>query len=104
MERLSQSFGIGIIELNANPYKSKVLFPAKYRELDFKTIDKLCHINSEFEQFIEQVDRLMTAQERYFKSTEKELNEFCDEYFESDTEIAKYCKEKNIPIEEFGEN
>ncbi len=100
MERLSQSFGIGIIELNANPYKSKILFPPKYRDLDFKTIDKLCKINKEFEIFIEQVDKLMTAQERYYKSTEKELDEFCDNYFESDTEIENYCKEKNIPIEE----
>lgn len=98
MERLNQSFGIGIIELNANPYQSKILFPASYRELDFKTIDKLCKINKEFELFIEQVDKLMTAQERYYKSTEKELDEFCDNYFKSDTEIEKYCKEKNIPI------
>lgn len=97
MERLNQSFGIGIIELNANPYQSKILFPATYRDLDFKTIDKLCKINKEFEQFIEQTDRLMTAQERYYKSTEKELDEFCDDYFENDTEIEKYCKEYNIP-------
>lgn len=97
MERLNQSFGIGIIELNANPYQSKILFPATYRDLDFKTIDKLCKINKEFEQFIEQTDRLMTAQERYYKSTEKELDEFCDGYFENDSEIEKYCKDKNIP-------
>ena len=97
MERLNQSFGIGIIELNANPYQSKILFPAIYKDLDFKTIDKLCKINKEFEQFIEQTDRLMTAQERYYKSTEKELDEFCDGYFENDSEIEKYCKDKNIP-------
>ncbi|OAV75653.1 hypothetical protein Barb7_00703 [Bacteroidales bacterium Barb7] len=30
MERLNQSFGIGFIELNANPYQSKILFSAKY--------------------------------------------------------------------------
>src|SRR5690606_14476114 len=64
MERLNQSFGIGVIELNANPYQSKILFPAIYKDLDFKTIGKLCKINKEFEQFIEQTDRLMTAQER----------------------------------------
>ena len=97
MERLSQSFGIGIIELHANPYQSKILFPTKYRDLDFKTIDKLCKINKEFEMFIEQIDKLMTAQERYYKSTEKELDEFCDDYFENDTEIEKYCNDKNIP-------
>ena len=97
MERLNQSFGIGIIELNANPYQSKILYPSRYRELDFKTIDKLCKINNEFEQFIEQVDKLMTADERYYNSTEKELNDFCDSYFANDTEVEEYCREKNIP-------
>ena len=99
MERLNQSFGIGIIELNANPYQSKVLFPAKYRELDFKTIDKLCKINKDFEKFIEQTEKLMTAEERYYKSTEKELDEFCDKYFVNDTEVELYCKDKHIPEE-----
>jgi len=99
MERLNQSFGIGIIELNANPYQSKVLFPAKYRELDFKTIDKLCKINKDFEKFIEQTEKLMTAEERYYKSTEKELDEFCDNYFANDTEVEQYCKVRHIPTE-----
>ncbi|MEI8085930.1 MAG: hypothetical protein WCG93_06915 [Paludibacter sp.] len=99
IERLNQSFGIGVILLNANPYQSKVLYPAKYHELDFKTIDKLCKINKEFEKFIEQIEKLMTAEEKYFKSTEKELNEFCDKYFNNDTEVEEYCKERNIPIE-----
>ena len=99
MERLNQSFGIGIIKLDANPYKSKVLFQAKYRDLDFKTIDKLCKINKEFEQFIEQTEKLMTVEERYYKSTEKELDEFCDAYFFNDSEVEKYCNDKNIPIE-----
>jgi hypothetical protein len=99
MERLNQSFGIGVIELNANPYQSKILFTPKYKDLDFKTIDKLCKINKEFEKFIEQTEKLMTAEERYSKATEKELEEFCDSYFMSDTEIERYCKEKNIPLE-----
>ena len=100
MSRLNQSFGIGIIKLNANPYQSKVLFTAKYRDLDFKTIDKLCKINKEFEKFIEQTEKLMTAEERYYKSTEKELDEFCDNYFQNDSEVEKYCKEKHIPTEQ----
>ena len=99
MERLNQAFGIGIIELKANPYESKILFPAKYKDLDFKTIDKLCKINKPFENFIEQIEKLMTAGEKYMKSTEKELEEFCDSYFLSDPEIESYCKEKNIPYE-----
>jgi len=99
MERLNQSFGIGVIELNANPYQSKILLPARYRDLDFKTIDKLCKINKDFEKFIEQTEKLMTAEERYYKSTEKELDEFCDNYFANDTEVDQYCKDKYIPFE-----
>ena len=99
MERLNQSFGIGIIALKANPYESKVLFQPKYKDLDFKTIDKLCKINKEFEKFIEQTEKLMTASDKYVKATEKEMDEFCDRYFLNDTEVEKYCKEKHIPIE-----
>ena len=98
MARLNQSFGIGIIELNANPYQSKVLFPATYRDLDFKTIDKLCKMNQEFEKFIEQIEKLMTANEKYVLGAKKELDEFCDGYFTNDTEVENYCKEKHIPI------
>jgi uncharacterized protein len=100
MGRLNQSFGIGIIELNANPYQSRVLYPAIYRELDFKTIDKLCKINKDFERFIEQAEKLMTASEKYSSGAEKELDDFCDKYFYNDTEIEKYCKEKHIPTEQ----
>ncbi len=99
MERLNQSFGIGVIKLSSNPYQSKVLLPAKFRNLDFKTIDKLCKINKEFEKFIEQTEKLMTAEDRYYKSTEKELDEFCDDYFTSDSEVESYCNSKYIPVE-----
>lgn len=100
MARLNQSFGIGIIQLNANPYQSKILYPAVFRNLDFKTIDKLCKINREFEKFIEQSEKLMTASEKYLSGAEKELDEFCDDYFLNDTEIENYCKAKFIPMDE----
>lgn len=96
MERLNQSFGIGIIELKANPYESRVLFPAKNKEIDFRTIDKLCNYNNDFERFIEQVEKLMSANEKYVKLTEKELDEFCDSYFINDAEAEAYCKLKGI--------
>jgi hypothetical protein len=41
----------------------------------------------------------MTASDKYIKATEKELDEFCDRYFLTDTEFEKYCKEKHIPSE-----
>jgi len=102
MERLNQLFGIGVIKLNAiNPFQSEFLHQAKYRELNFKTIDKLCNMNKEFKNFIEQSQQVMIATERTHKAMEKELNEFCDTYFDIDaeTEIATYCKEKHIPTE-----
>lgn len=97
MKRLNESFGIGIIELKANPYESKILFASKFKDLDFKTIDKLCKINNDFEKFIEQTEKVMTATEKYINAAEKELEYFCDKYLLNDTEIEKYCKEKNIP-------
>ena len=98
MERLSQSFGIGIIELSANPYESKILFSADFNELDFKTIDKLCEINKDFEKFMNQTEIMLIAPDKYLKGTRKEFEEFCDTYFKTDSEIEKYCKEKNIPL------
>ena len=100
MKRLNQSFGIGVIELKANPYESKVLFASKFKDLDFKTIDKLCKINNDFEKFIEQTEKVMTATDKYINAAEKELDDFCDKYLQNDTEIEKYCKEKNIPTDE----
>ncbi len=99
MERLNQSFGIGIIELKANPYESEILFPAKSKELDFKTIDKLCEINREFEKFVFQTDNILKAPDDYLNAAQKEFERYCDKYFETDSEIEKYCIEKNIPIE-----
>jgi len=99
MERLNQSFGIGIIELKSNPYESKILFQSKFKELDFKTIDKLCRVNQKYENFIELTEKALAVEERYYKSIEKELDDFCDNYFENDSEIEEYCKQSNIPVE-----
>ncbi len=99
MERLNQSFGIGIIELKANPYESEILYSAKNKELDFKTIDKLCEINKDFEKFILQTDSLLSAPDEYIKGAQKEFENFCDSYFKTDSEIEKYCEDKYIPID-----
>lgn len=101
IERLNQSFGIGIIKLDAYPYLSKVTHPARYRQLDFKTIDKLCKVNPGFGKFIEQTEKLLVADAKFRSSTEKELAEFCDAVLETDEQIERYCKEKNIPTDEF---
>ena len=97
IKRLNQAFGIGVIELDSNPYQSKVLYQPVYREMDFRTIDKLCLINKNFEAFIEQVEKLLSANDKYHNAVEKELDEVCDKYFATDAEVISYCKEKNIP-------
>ena len=51
MQRLNESFGIGIVELKSNPYESEILFQSKLKELDFKTIDKLCKVNENYELY-----------------------------------------------------
>ncbi len=102
MSRLTQSFGIGIIQLKSNPFESEVLYESKFKELDFSTIDKLCNVNPKFAKFISIVDKYLEADEKYINGTLKEFNEFSDNYFESDDDlkIREYCKSKNIPIEE----
>lgn len=97
IERLNQAFGIGIIELQANTYRSRVLFPPKYRTIEFKTMDKLCKMNKEFDMFIEHTEKLMTASEKYLDGAEKGFDDFCDPYFKNDTDMKEYCIDKNIP-------
>lgn len=100
MQRLNESFGIGIIELKSNPYESKILFQSKFKELDFKTIDKLCKVNEKYEKFIELTERMLTIDDRNHQSVENELNSFCDNYFDNDSQIKEYCKKYFIPFDE----
>lgn len=100
LERLSESFGIGVILLSSYPYESRVLFQSQFKELDFKTIDKLCLLNKEFKRFIELSENILSAEEKYQMATQKELFSFCDTCFTDDKEIVEYCEKKNIPFEE----
>lgn len=98
LERLNHSFGIGVILLKANPYESQLLFPAKYRSLDFKTIEKLCNINPDFNKFFEQIEKVITAESKFSKDVKKGMEDLCDIGFKDDTECRAYCIEKNIPM------
>ncbi len=55
LRRLNNSFGIGIIQLNAeNIEQSEIILPAKERELlDWETINRLAEDNKDFKNFIE---------------------------------------------------
>ena len=100
LERLNKAFGIGIIKLHSNPFESQILFQSSYRELDYQTIDKLCNINEKYRDIIEQIEKILNADNRYLDSSLEELSRKCDSYYEEIEEIRKYCESKNIPIEE----
>ncbi|NCD11893.1 MAG: hypothetical protein EOL93_05030 [Epsilonproteobacteria bacterium] len=99
MERLNKSFGIGVIKLKANPFESQILFQSSYKNLDYQTIDKLCHINEKYRKFIEQIEKILGADDKYVNSSLLELEKECDIYYEKDEDILNYCELKNIPTE-----
>ena len=57
LQKLSQSFGIGIIELNLdNINQSKILSPARFKEkLDYSVVDELADKNPNFKDFLKTV-------------------------------------------------
>ncbi|MBL7995646.1 hypothetical protein JNM05_09765 [bacterium] len=57
LERLSMSFGIGIIHLDLEDFdSSKVIYPARVREtMDWDTMNKLCENNTDFSKFIQDI-------------------------------------------------
>jgi len=57
LERLSMSFGIGIIHLDLEDFDaSKVIYPARVREtMDWDTMNKLCENNTDFSKFIQDI-------------------------------------------------
>ena len=85
-------------------FESKILYSSKYKELDFKTIDKISNVNSDFKEFINKTHRVLLAtDEEGVKERTVSLRSFCDKYFEHEADIEKYCKQKNIPMEIFSE-
>jgi predicted nucleic acid-binding protein len=65
-----------------------------------RRIDNLCLINEDFRKFIELVETLITAEDKYYNSIKKEFKGFCDNYFINDADFENYCIRKNIPVED----
>ena len=96
MERLNHAFGIGVILMQANDLK--VLYPARAKELDYNTIEKLNNINLDFCSFIERLSKVMNATKEYACDAKSGFIKLCDEIFASDEELEAYCKDHNIPF------
>lgn len=100
MERLNQSFGIGVIQLSDYPYYSKVILPAQYRELDFRTIDKLAVVSEEFQTFIQHINRILKVDKDIEQPIFDAFKNYCDPPLKDDQAIEKHCVSKHIPQEE----
>lgn len=95
--RLNAAFGIGVILLQAKSTDVKILCHAKEKELDYDTIDKLCHLNPDFKAFIEGLTKVMNAPKTYADVTLSSFVNACDEIFKNDQELEDYCKKNCIP-------
>ncbi len=94
LRRLNQSFGIGVIKLESEISNSKILLPAKEREIDIPTLNMLIEQSpGDFKPFMKEVNRqiekgLDTAIE--IKGFDEVLN---------DEAMQKYIKDKGIKAE-----
>lgn len=97
MERLNRAFGIGVIKLSPYSNDTTILFQARKNELDYYTIDKLCRINPDFNNFITKSAKVITAQSDVLEDVKGGLQRYCDKGFASEDEILAYCNENHIP-------
>ncbi len=96
MQRLNNAFGIGIILMQAT--EATILYPAREKQLDYITIEKLNRINKQFCEFINKLSKVLLASKDYTDIARDSLITICDKVFETDEEVETYCKEHNIPF------
>ncbi len=102
--RLNQLFGIGVIKLESNPFESKILYPSKYKKLDYNTIDKLC-VNKDFKAFIDKIHSILCVDpnhaqaQQHFETSFKDFKEICDKPLENESAIEEYISKFNLPTE-----
>lgn len=96
INRLNSAFGIGVLLLQAK--EIKILCPAREKELDFDTIDKLCHLNADFKAFISGITKVMKAPKGYTDVSLEDFQNKCDDIFDSDKELENYCTKNCIPF------
>ena len=77
LERLSASFGIGVIVLDLDDIdSSSVLFPARPKDyLDWETMNKLCEQNRDFETFVDDVQRDYAGKKIHASEYESIIND-----------------------------
>ncbi|WQW58135.1 hypothetical protein KVJ84_00485 [Helicobacter pylori] len=95
LRRLNQSFGIGVIKLESEISNSKILLPAKEREIDIPTLNMLIEQSpKDFKPFMEKINK----QVEKGLDTAVDMGEFFDEALD-DEAMQKYIKDKGIKAE-----
>ncbi|WRG01395.1 hypothetical protein FNE35_00445 [Helicobacter pylori] len=95
LRRLNQSFGIGVIKLESEISNSKILLPAKEREIDMQTLNMLVEQSPEdFKPFMEKINE----QIKKGLDTAVDMGEFFDEAL-GDEAMQKHIKDKGIKAE-----
>ncbi|WQS73248.1 hypothetical protein KVD59_00445 [Helicobacter pylori] len=92
LKRLNQSFGIGVIKLESEISNSKILLPAKEREIDIPTLNMLIEQSPEdFKPFMANINKQIEA--GFDKQID--MNDFFKELLD-DEAMQKYIKNKDI--------
>ncbi len=94
LRRLNQSFGMGVIKLESEISNSKILLPAREKEIDIPTLNMLVKQSPEnFKPFMIDIN----TQIEKGLDTPIEMKSF-DKVLD-DEEIPKYIKDKGIQAE-----
>ncbi|MFP6317402.1 HTH domain-containing protein [Helicobacter pylori] len=92
LRRLNQSFGIGVIKLESEISNSKILLPAKEREIDIPTLNMLIEQSpKDFKPFMANINKQIEA--GFDKQID--MNDFFKELL-GDEAMQKYIKDKDI--------
>ncbi|WRG88450.1 hypothetical protein E5E02_00460 [Helicobacter pylori] len=92
LKRLNQSFGIGVIKLESEISNSKILLPAKEREIDITTLNMLIEQSpKDFKPFMERINKQIEKG----LDTAVDMEKFFDEVL-GDEAMQKYIKDKGI--------
>ncbi len=95
LRRLNQSFGIGVIKLESEISNSKILLPAKEREIDMQTLNMLVEQSPEdFKPFMANINKQIEKG----LDTAVDMENFFDEALD-DEAMQKYIKDKGIKAE-----
>lgn len=99
LRRLNQSFGIGVIKLESEISNSKILLPAKEREIDIPTLNMLVKQSPEdFKPFMERINKQIEKG----LDTAVDMENFFDEVLDDEAmqkHIEKHIEGKGIKAE-----